>query len=275
MAGLSIVLGSKILEKIELKKDRAYVIGRAADADIRLENVMVSRKHAKVYQQNGIWQIEDISGKNGVQLDGKPIQKSELHNKNVIWIGKFMLTFAQSQAEFDADIRAAIEDDDDDQPARSKAGKGVSTDPLRALAEARARSRKAGTAAPELVSEDTMMVSRDKLVSLRAEMRNRMRPHLTALTEMEQKTYILDKSRSLIGSLPEAEIRLPSGLFIAKEHAFISEEGGTWIIVHASGLSALKINGRKIAKAERVALSDGDIIEIGSHKLKFTVGLQV
>jgi ABC-type multidrug transport system ATPase subunit/pSer/pThr/pTyr-binding forkhead associated (FHA) protein len=48
-------------------------IGRAADCDVRLDSAVVSRKHARVFVQNGAYFVEDAGSVNNTFLNGKPI----------------------------------------------------------------------------------------------------------------------------------------------------------------------------------------------------------
>ena len=50
-----------------------YVIGRGAEADIRIETPLLSRKHARLTVRESDGVIEDLGSSNGTQLDGQPV----------------------------------------------------------------------------------------------------------------------------------------------------------------------------------------------------------
>ena len=69
------------------------VIGRAADAQIRIEDDGVSRYHAKLTVTTTGVVLEDLKSKNGTLVNGNPIKKHILQNNDVIEIGKYTLKF--------------------------------------------------------------------------------------------------------------------------------------------------------------------------------------
>jgi len=50
--------------------ERGFVIGRDPGCDLRLDDPMVSRRHARVRLERGIWLIEDLGSRNGTRVDG-------------------------------------------------------------------------------------------------------------------------------------------------------------------------------------------------------------
>jgi len=66
-------------------------IGRTADCDITLAKPVVSRKHAKIYLENGSVFIEDLKSNNGTFVNGGKIEKTEVTPSDEIRIGPFIL----------------------------------------------------------------------------------------------------------------------------------------------------------------------------------------
>ena len=58
--------------------DVALVIGRAADAGLRLDHSSVSREHAELAFRDGVWRMRDLGSKNGSFLDGGRITDAAL-----------------------------------------------------------------------------------------------------------------------------------------------------------------------------------------------------
>jgi serine phosphatase RsbU (regulator of sigma subunit) len=77
--------------RVPLVADR-YVIGRAADARIRLESELVSRSHAELVRDPfGRWWIRDMGSHNGTLVSGIRVQERMLRPGGVIEIGPFTL----------------------------------------------------------------------------------------------------------------------------------------------------------------------------------------
>ena len=62
--------GGEPERNIILKKE-IYCIGSQEDADIRIENEMVSRLHARLNRVDGVYYIEDLNSRNGTCLNGE------------------------------------------------------------------------------------------------------------------------------------------------------------------------------------------------------------
>lgn len=65
------------------------LIGRTADADIRIDRTAVSRAHARIVVDGTTATIEDLGSKNGTYLNGARLeQPAVLTNGDDIWIGR-------------------------------------------------------------------------------------------------------------------------------------------------------------------------------------------
>ncbi|MBI5816038.1 MAG: FHA domain-containing protein [Nitrospinae bacterium] len=67
------------------------IIGRTQEADVRLDNPLVSRKHAKIHVSSGKLVIEDLGSNNGTLVNGKKVDKVEASPGDEIIIGSFLL----------------------------------------------------------------------------------------------------------------------------------------------------------------------------------------
>lgn len=50
-----------------------FFVGRGAECRVRLYDPLVSRRHARIYPDGGVWMIEDLGSRNGSILDEKRI----------------------------------------------------------------------------------------------------------------------------------------------------------------------------------------------------------
>ena len=66
---------------------RETIIGRAAEATIRLTDDGVSRRHARVLEEEGQVWIEDLKSANGTCVNGQPVLKTALRDGDKVEIG--------------------------------------------------------------------------------------------------------------------------------------------------------------------------------------------
>jgi hypothetical protein len=55
-----------------------FFIGRDDTCGIHLDDSMVSRRHARIFMEQGTWHIEDLGSRNGTRLDGDLITRAAL-----------------------------------------------------------------------------------------------------------------------------------------------------------------------------------------------------
>ncbi|OQY13636.1 MAG: hypothetical protein B6I30_02600 [Desulfobacteraceae bacterium 4572_187] len=90
MLTILLKFNDKILKTIESDKNE-IMIGRNAENDIVIENLAVSKQHAKIVNQDGKYYIEDLKSTNGTYLNKIIITKKDLKNNDIIIIGKHSL----------------------------------------------------------------------------------------------------------------------------------------------------------------------------------------
>ena len=73
-------------------------VGRHPNADIFLDDVTVSRRHAEFHRHGNSFQVEDLASLNGTYYDGVRIESALLEEGAEVQIGKFRLTFYSSKA---------------------------------------------------------------------------------------------------------------------------------------------------------------------------------
>ncbi len=101
MAALHVLKGplpspGAILELAESGQD----IGRAPDAGIVLSDRGVSRRHAKIYQRDGNWFLEDLGSSNGTHVNGVRVQQPvQLHSGDQLQLGPFTLRFTDESTK--------------------------------------------------------------------------------------------------------------------------------------------------------------------------------
>src|SRR3954468_11503693 len=61
---------------VHLPRSGAIVIGRAPDAEVRVQHASVSRRHATIRVEDGVVRIADLGSHNGTRVNGEPVAES-------------------------------------------------------------------------------------------------------------------------------------------------------------------------------------------------------
>ncbi len=78
----------------------SLVLGRDSSCGLVISDMTVSRKHARLFKQNGNWWVEDLGSKNGVRLNGEKIESeipARLPKKAIIRFGAAEFSFFVGQ----------------------------------------------------------------------------------------------------------------------------------------------------------------------------------
>lgn len=73
--------------------------GRHPEADIFLDDVTVSRRHAEFIRHDSVFEVKDLGSLNGTYYNGARIETAALDDGAEVQIGKFRLTFYASRAD--------------------------------------------------------------------------------------------------------------------------------------------------------------------------------
>jgi hypothetical protein len=68
------------------------IVGRSKEADVRVNDPNVSRKHAAIYWNSGRLMIDDLGSTNGTMVNGYPVTRTVLRPADVVAIGESRLT---------------------------------------------------------------------------------------------------------------------------------------------------------------------------------------
>jgi len=74
-------------------------VGRHPNADIFLDDVTVSRRHAEFKRTGKTFSVSDLASLNGTQYEGERVESAELVNGSEVQIGKYHLTFFASKKD--------------------------------------------------------------------------------------------------------------------------------------------------------------------------------
>lgn len=80
------------------------------------------------------------------------------------------------------------------------------------------------------------------------------------------KEFLLKSTVITIGSSAEIDLRIEGRLIASHQASILRGKEGEFILLHKGGKTATKVNGEKI---EKHLLKNGDVIEIGQHKISY------
>mgnify|MGYP000234562999 FL=1 len=87
--------GADIGARFLLDQD-VTTVGRHPNADIFLDDVTVSRRHAEFHRHGATFEVRDLGSLNGTYFDGVRIDSALLDDGAEVQVGKFRLTFYAS-----------------------------------------------------------------------------------------------------------------------------------------------------------------------------------
>lgn len=72
---------------------RVTLIGRGQQADLRLQDPNISRRHAEIRQRGNDYLVVDLESTNGVEVNGKQVKSKVLQNGDIITLGTMRARF--------------------------------------------------------------------------------------------------------------------------------------------------------------------------------------
>ena len=75
----------------------SVVLGRSREADVRVADVNASRRHAELRQEDSSYWIVDLGSTNGIEVNGKRVDRARLQDGDRITIGTTEVVFGRSQ----------------------------------------------------------------------------------------------------------------------------------------------------------------------------------
>lgn len=90
MFSLVIVYGPDTGKEFLLDRD-SVVLGRNPDAEIFLPDLHISRTHARIWQRDGSYFIENLGSRNPIILNGQPVSQAALTEGDAIQVGPYLI----------------------------------------------------------------------------------------------------------------------------------------------------------------------------------------
>ena len=90
------VLNHAVLEtEINLRDNKEYIIGRDRTCDIVLHSNQISRKHARLFYQEGAWQVELLSKTGSLKKNQLEINMASVGDRDNLQIASYVLSFVE------------------------------------------------------------------------------------------------------------------------------------------------------------------------------------
>jgi FHA domain-containing protein len=72
---------------------RRVLLGRSRECDIQVEDPNVSRRHAELRQEGAAYWIVDLDSTNGIEVNGRHVQRAKLDSGDIVTVGSTDITF--------------------------------------------------------------------------------------------------------------------------------------------------------------------------------------
>jgi serine phosphatase RsbU (regulator of sigma subunit) len=90
----------------------SFVIGRSSKADLTVPDRSMSRMHARLYFDNGVWHVEDLGSRNGTLLGGRPVNDpARLGHGSVVQVGSTSITVREATRPSPSGLRMETSSD--------------------------------------------------------------------------------------------------------------------------------------------------------------------
>jgi len=229
---------AKVLVFRGRRKERSYdltgrqlVIGRGEGADIRVDNPLVSRTHATLTFDSGVWKVEDLDAPNGLYVNGERVKDRVLRPGDKIELGQHVVVFAGA---------------DDSAWDVATVGDKRLTD-------------MGG-------NEPTAILPPREVESIQRRVQRRMQCHLVIEEGSYRKEIALEGDNYIVGFDSGSDIKLPGKVLFGKKVAELVRKDEGWAVVALSSLAPLKLRGNKVSSRQ---LADGDILKVKNVELRF------
>src|SRR5438477_11617395 len=70
-----------------------FSLGRNEDCSFHIDSARVSREHAVIVREEGVYRVRDLGSTNGTFLNGQPVRESVLHGGDLLVIAYLEFTF--------------------------------------------------------------------------------------------------------------------------------------------------------------------------------------
>lgn len=220
----------RLIKEIEMTGQQIK-IGRDEDNAIMIDNIAVSRHHAKIEQVDNKCILTDLNSTNGTFVNDERIKQIELTGGEKIIIGKHSIIFHSDSGSM-VEEKASLADFDGTMILDTQQQKDLI-----------ARQKKSHVS-PAPKKHAKLVISQSG----------------------KQQEYALTKDLTVIGKSPSSDVVI-NGFLVPKVAATIKKEGNFYFISGYGGWIRVNVNGKIAGKKWK--LYPNDIIEIRNTEIIF------
>lgn len=92
-AWVEVIRGPQSGQKFPLVPGLVSVVGRAEDAEIKLMDTTISRRHSRITEEDGEHHLADLGSTNGTYVNQIRVAECSLHDGDLIQVGQTALRF--------------------------------------------------------------------------------------------------------------------------------------------------------------------------------------
>lgn len=240
MPEIIVKLGDRIVNRYRFDKD-LISIGRARDNDVVIENLSVSRNHARINREGDDFILSDLNSANGSMVNGHRVSRTPIKNNDLVQIGKHTLVFLEVE-------ETRFVENDAPAPSSPAVPKKQSRYPSRTPVVP-----PSSTASSSSSSSSSVLTS--KMIGLLTVMEGRQKG---------REYRVLDKEVA-VGRSTRNQIRIHDWQ-ASSSHATIRREDNAFYIRDCDSWHGTIVNDETVRETK---LRDGDKIKIGETVLAF------
>jgi pSer/pThr/pTyr-binding forkhead associated (FHA) protein len=292
MPKLVLKFRDSIIQEIPLSKELT-TIGRVPDNDIVINNLGVSRLHAKIIRDGEDYYLEDMGSRNATFLNNQEVKKSKLKDNDEIGIGKHTLVFLlHAEVSPEAALTAAsqkhvipeqyMQGDETMQISPQLATKKYTARGITSPIEQVPTSGKkpTGTIEPvpmsgkKITSPIEQAPTPGRRITSRIEkagLPGRSGSQESGVEILEggvnQTTVKFERALVVAGKSPTVDIRIKGNY--EKDVVFVISNRPTGFFISPPKGISLKVNGQDVK--DHMPLNNGSIIQAAETKMKFFI----
>ncbi len=238
MIKLTVRFGGELVKKYELEQ-QLITIGRDPDCEVHIDNLGVSRKHAQIEHQGGVFVLTDLASNNGTFVRGDRIVTYNLNHGDEFNIGKFVI---------EVDLGKA------------------------AMAAAKKVEAPKDLANPEL----TLAVDAKEMEQMQRERASRLKAYIAYVAPSGRKeNQAIQKTTTIVGKARACDFAV-SGFWVYPKHALIIRDNNGFRLMNFAPRAPTQLRGQndkrwKIVDDER--LNNGDVFKVGKWEFEFYFGI--
>lgn len=252
---VQVVFRGKVVQSVPFDRE-VLRIGRSRDNEVVIDNLSVSRHHAKLWMREGQVILEDQGSENGCLVNGRRASRTAITDEDEVFIGKHQLVLRAPESDPPLD-------EDADRPRA--AARGVSpwddarTYCVLAEGEKPALHGEQVTPARHAIPPDAAAHGEARL-NVYAGLILQRAGRLERIVAVEASPFVLGRS-------PECDLVL-DGPGSSRRHARILREGDRFLLEDLGSANGTLVNG---ARAQRCPLEVGDELRIDEFQLTFVL----